>query len=106
MEIMGYSKFSKDENIEYKDLMFKVQKQIDASRDRQLYIINESQLASAEKPVIRFDTYYFDDEIKLDVFHKNSSIKTNMTGKGIIHMNSVSLDKDSIVAVPIYNKKL
>lgn len=42
MEIMGYSKFSKDENIEYKDLMFKVQKQIDASRDRQLYIINES----------------------------------------------------------------
>lgn len=56
--------------------------------------------------MIRFDTYYFDDEIKLDVFHKNSSIKTNMTGKGIIPINSVSLDKDSIVAVPIYNKKL
>lgn len=52
------------------------------------------------------DTFYFDDEVKLDVFHKNSSLKTNMTGKGIISLSNFSLDNTSVIPVPIYNKKI
>ncbi|CDW87445.1 UNKNOWN [Stylonychia lemnae] len=106
MEMIGYSKFSKDLNIEFQDLVFKVQKQIDANRDRILYIFNEKQwLNQLERPQIRFDTFYYDDQIKFDVFHRNSSVKSNMLGKGTIQLRHLSFEKESIVSVAIYNKK-
>eukprot|EP00347_Sterkiella_histriomuscorum_P014269 403361529 len=107
LDIAGYSRFSKDENIEFTDLVFKIQKQIDNNRDRILYIFNQKQLLNPnERPTIRFDTQYFDDQIKLDIFHKGSSIKNNMVGKGILNLKDISFDQDSIIPVEIYNKKI
>lgn len=41
VEVVSYSKFSKDENIQFNDLVFKIQKPIGKDNDRLLYIFNE-----------------------------------------------------------------
>ena len=87
--------------------MFKVQKPIDKANDRVLYVFNEQTWKSQqERPRLRLPTFYFDDIVKIDIFHKGSSIKTNMCGKGILSLSEISLDAESIAAVPIFNKKL
>lgn len=41
IDLIGYSKFSKDENITFKELVFKIQQPINYDKDRLLYIFNE-----------------------------------------------------------------
>ena len=103
MSIVGHSKFTKDANIEYKELVFKVQKPISKENDRLLYFVKQEDIKDTK---IQFDTFYFDDFVKLDVFHKNSFLTPNMTGKSMLPLSHPSFDPESLFSLPIYNKKL
>lgn len=44
--------------------------------------------------------------MKVDVFHKNSTIKSNLIGKCQLDLHMTSFDEGSVTALHIYNKKL
>ena len=44
--------------------------------------------------------------IKLEMFHKNSIIKTNNVGKGTIKLHEAVYDSEAVIPVYIYNKSL
>lgn len=55
--------------------------------------------------MIHFDTFYFDDKVKIEVYQKESLLKSNMVGKANLELRSVSYCKKlSIIGVPIVNK--
>ena len=66
-----------------------------------------------KKRKIEFDTHFFDDEVKINIYQKNSLLKSNFIGKGVLSLKDASFDKEgteerytSIVCLPVINKKL
>jgi hypothetical protein len=56
-----------------------------------------------------FDTYYFDDMVKLDVYHKNNPSKVNCIAKGSIDLREISFAPypyATLIGIPIRSKKL
>ena len=56
---------------------------------------------------MKFDTFFFDDNIRVEVYHRNSPNKVNCIGKGSIELREIEFDSAlSLLGVPVYNKKL
>ena len=56
---------------------------------------------------MNFDTYFFDDELKVEAYQKNSTIKTNQIGKGIINLKDACFDSQTtLIGLPVVNKRL
>ena len=55
----------------------------------------------------RFDTFFYDDTIKIDVFQKNSFLKSYAIGKGIIELKEMAHEpkRHTIISLPIMKKK-
>lgn len=109
--MIGTSRISKDENLPYEGLVFKLSKQVSKDPHDMLHHIlrYRSQEDSYLNKQLAFETYYFDDLIKVDVFHKNSPNKVNCIGKGKIDLREIEFDSmphGSIIGVPVKNKKL
>ena len=89
-QIIGSSSFSKDETLSYEGLVFKMSKQTSKENEQLTYIMNEDDVKKrANKPSL-FPTFFFDDRLKIDVFHKNSCLKGNKIGKGWINLKEIA----------------
>jgi hypothetical protein len=56
---------------------------------------------------MKFDTYFFDDSVKVQVYHRNSPNKVNCIGKGTVELREVQFDsRYTLLSVPLFNKKL
>lgn len=90
LEFVGNSRFCKgDENLEFEGVVFKLTKQVSkATTDNLTYIIRPSGQDSWK---MVFDTYFFDDVIKVEAYQKNSTNKVNLIGKGTIDVRELEL---------------
>ena len=87
MEMLGASRLGIDEHIPYEGLIFKVHKSLSKQvGDSLMYLLHHSE---KEKTKLLFDTYYFDDRVKFQVYHKNSAIKPHSVGKGVINLKDL-----------------
>lgn len=68
VEVIGKSKFSKDNNIEYKDLMLKLSQTTSKEQERLSYVMSTEGKTFKQK--ILLDTFYYDDILKVEVYHR------------------------------------
>ena len=108
LEIIGHSRFSRDENIVFDGLVYKVSKQVSKTEgDNLMYIVNKQNEEDIRRRGIRFETYFFDDIIKVYVFEKNVITKGSQVGRGNIDLRELSYDGlNSIFGLQIVNKRL
>ena len=62
VQIIGTSTFSLDENQAYESLT---------------YHQSEEEVSKKAAKAVKFDTFFFDDSVKVQVFQKNSYVKSN-----------------------------
>lgn len=124
LELIGTSRICKDENVPFEGLVFKLSKQVSRDKNDNLYHLvrappaQDAQPAEQPKPAgsqmqsylgkrMKFDTFFFDDNIYVEVFHRNSPNKVNCIGKGSIELREIDFNSGlSLFSVPVYNKKL
>ena len=76
VQIIGASTFSLDENQAYEGLSFKLSKATE--KDGVIaYQQSEQEVSIKAAKAVKFDTYFFDDSVKISVFQKNSYVKSN-----------------------------
>jgi len=54
---------------------------------------------------LTFNTHFFDDIVKLQVYQRGTVSKTNTIGKGLIALKDVIAAGCALVSVPIFSKK-
>ena len=64
---------------EIEGLVLRISKQVSLDGERLIYRLSEHELS--KKQVIDFDSCFFDDSIKIQVYQKNSTAKVNQVGK-------------------------
>lgn len=107
MTIMDYSEFRKNSNIQFKDLTIKASMLMGSNGERINYLVKENiGKNSIEAKLLTFETYYYDDVVRFDVYHKNSTIKANMIGKGSIELKNFGFEENIVIPVQIHSKKL
>jgi len=84
--------FKKDQYTPYKDLVFLFTKDVGQGGETMQYKITEAELndEDASNDVIRFETFHYDDYIKLEVFHKGSIQKGSKIGKAFINLRELN----------------
>ena len=76
--------------------------QDDIEGDKTTYILREPQFLKPEsRQTILFETFYYDDWLRIELYQKNSLIKSNLIGKGWIELKSVAYGEDIVLAAPI-----
>jgi len=52
--------------------------------------VTDEEVQNGEAPPIKFDTFFFDDYIKLEVFHNGSTQKSSKIGKTFIKVRELN----------------
>ena len=68
-------------------LVLRISRQISLDGDRLVYRLSEHEFK--KKQVIDFDSYYFDDAVKIQIYQKNSTAKINQVGKITLHLSDL-----------------
>lgn len=85
----------------------KIYKVDDAEGDLISYTLPQASFMDLDKrQELYFDTYFYDDVIKLELFQKNSTLKTNLIGKASINLSLYHLNGPCVIPVEIMSKKL
>jgi hypothetical protein len=77
VQIIGTSTFSLDENQAYEGLTFKLSKATGKDGESLTYHQSEEEVSKKAAKAVKFDTFFFDDSVKVQVFQKNSYVKSN-----------------------------
>lgn len=72
------------------------------------YLVKEVDVKKRSAKVCPFPTFFFDETLKIEVFQKDSNLKTNSIGKGLIELRDLAYSEipgqPSIIGVPIVYK--
>ena len=75
------------------------------------YIMNEDDVKKRTNKPSLFPTFFFDDRLKIEVFHKNSCLKGNKIGKGWVTLREIAYpeagvtNQGTIIGLPITCKR-
>jgi hypothetical protein len=108
LEMVGTSRFSRDENIVFDGLVHKISKVMSKTEgDNLMYLVNKQNELDIKRRGINFDTFFFDDIIKVSVYQKGIVTKNNQVGRGVLDMRELAYEApNSIIGLPVVNKKL
>lgn len=82
--------FKKDQYAHYRDLVFLFTKDVGKNGDTIVQKITEAELNEEEKVfTVKYETFLFDDFVKLEVFHKNSIQKNSKLGKAFVNIREL-----------------
>jgi len=73
------------ELVSAKDLVLRCSKQVDKEGEKLTYRLMQDEMTA----VMEFDTYFFDDQIKVELFHRKSTAKANLVGKASVKIREL-----------------